>query len=301
MLVFKERLVGAHHLGVFLQALLNAGAQADQALDTFGRQEGVAANLFGFLADAVNATGTLDEANDGPGQVEVDHHAAVLQVLSLGQNVGANQDANFVCLCDTLVVGMRRELAGQRIGIGRGARGHRQIHDAAAAQLAAQIARGVGELGEDQDLVFGVSLRRQLAQLRQLAVTRGIPRAVRGQHLAQRLGVGGQMLGQQRLEQLGPDPFEALLVVGGVLPINRLRTGQSVGLHVNFIDHLHHAVEQVFLVALDALRVFVDAVGVQQASVEHAHGQVEPVLDGVEVDAVAKNVTVDRLQEREPR
>ena len=109
------------------------------------------------------------------------------------------------------------------------------------------------------------------------------------------------MLGQQRLEQRGPDPFEALLVVGDVLLINSLRTGQSVRLHVNFIDHLHHAVEQVFLVALDALRVFVDAVGVQQASIEHAYGQVEPVLDGVEVDAVAKNVTVNRLQKREAR
>ena len=38
-------------------------------------------DFFGPLADTVYAACTLYEADDGPGQVEVDHHIAILQVL----------------------------------------------------------------------------------------------------------------------------------------------------------------------------------------------------------------------------
>ena len=64
-------------------------------------------------------------------------------------------------------------------------------------------------------------------------------------------------------------------------------------------DGLDQAVEQIFRVALQALGVFIDAFGVQQAGVQGADGQVEPVLDGVEIDLVAQDVPVDRLQKRE--
>ena len=40
--VLEERLVGADDLGVLLQALADARAQPDDALDAVGRQEGVA-------------------------------------------------------------------------------------------------------------------------------------------------------------------------------------------------------------------------------------------------------------------
>ena len=59
-LVLEERLVGADDLGVLLQPLADARAQADDPLDAVGRQERVAEDLVGLLPDAVHAAGALD-------------------------------------------------------------------------------------------------------------------------------------------------------------------------------------------------------------------------------------------------
>ena len=56
-------------------------------------KEGVAENLFRLLPDSVDAARTLDEADDGPGQVVVHDYVGVLEVLALTQYVGGNQDA----------------------------------------------------------------------------------------------------------------------------------------------------------------------------------------------------------------
>ncbi len=109
------------------------------------------------------------------------------------------------------------------------------------------------------------------------------------------------MVGQRRLEQQGVDPFEALLVVGGVLLMDRLCASQGVGPHVNVSGCFHQPVEQVLRIAFEAVSVFVDALSIQQAGIQHTRRQVEPVLDRVEVDAVAKNVAVDGLKERKAR
>ena len=109
------------------------------------------------------------------------------------------------------------------------------------------------------------------------------------------------MLREQWLEQARADPLEALAVLGCVLPVDHCCACQGIDAQVSVCHRLDHAVEQVLLIAFQAFSVFVDAVSVQQAGIEHAHRKVEPVLDGVEVDAVAQDVAVYRLQEREAR
>ena len=51
---------------------------------------------FGLLADAVDAAGALDQADDRPGQVVVDDDGAVLQVLALAEHVGGDQHAQLL-------------------------------------------------------------------------------------------------------------------------------------------------------------------------------------------------------------
>ena len=82
VLVLKERLVSADHLGVFPEALPYSPAQVDDALDALGGKEGVAEYLLCLLSDAVHAARALDEADDGPRQVVVHDYVGVLEVLA---------------------------------------------------------------------------------------------------------------------------------------------------------------------------------------------------------------------------
>ena len=48
VLVFKERLVGSNHLGIFLEPCPNTLAEVNDAFHTFRGQEGVTENLLGL-------------------------------------------------------------------------------------------------------------------------------------------------------------------------------------------------------------------------------------------------------------
>ena len=113
--VFEERLVGADHLGVLAQAGADAAAQADDALDAVGREEGVGEDLLGPLADPVDAAHPLDEPDDRPGQIVVDDDAGVLEVLALGEDVGGQEDAQLVAggHLVALLVAPRAEAPGE--------------------------------------------------------------------------------------------------------------------------------------------------------------------------------------------
>jgi hypothetical protein len=71
LFVFEKGFVRAHDFGVFVEALADARAQADEALDALCRHKRVAQDFLGFLADTVNAAGALNEADDGPRQIKV--------------------------------------------------------------------------------------------------------------------------------------------------------------------------------------------------------------------------------------
>ena len=59
-------------------------------------QEGIAENLFRFLADAIHAARALDEADDGPGQIEIHDDGGILEVLAFAEDVGGDQHAEFL-------------------------------------------------------------------------------------------------------------------------------------------------------------------------------------------------------------
>ena len=113
--VLEEGLVGAHHLGVLVQALPHAGAQPDDALHAVGRQEGVAEDLLGLLPDAIHAARPLDQADDGPRQVVVDDDGAVLEVLAFAQDIGGDSTRSSSVGADlvALLVALRAEAPGQ--------------------------------------------------------------------------------------------------------------------------------------------------------------------------------------------
>ena len=110
-LVFEECFVGSDDFGVFLEPLANARSQLDQALHSVSRQEGVAEDFLGGLADAIDTSRTLDESDNRPGQIVVHKDRAILKVLALAEHVGCDQDAQFVVRFDLIafVVAARAE------------------------------------------------------------------------------------------------------------------------------------------------------------------------------------------------
>ena len=95
LFVLEKGFVRADDFGVFLETLADARAQADEALDALGRQKRVAENFLGFLADTIHAARALNEADDGPRQIEVHDDGGVLEVLAFAENVGGDQHAEF--------------------------------------------------------------------------------------------------------------------------------------------------------------------------------------------------------------
>jgi len=79
--ILEERLIGADHFGVFMQALADAFAKTDDAFNTLGWHEGIAQDLFGFLPDTIHTACTLNETDNGPRHVEVDDNGGILQIL----------------------------------------------------------------------------------------------------------------------------------------------------------------------------------------------------------------------------
>ena len=101
-LILEKGFVAADHFGVLAEAVAHAGAQADDAFDAVGGEERVAEDLLRLLPDTIHATGPLDESNDGPRQVIVDDDGAVLKVLAFAEDIGRDQDAQFVLRLDTI-------------------------------------------------------------------------------------------------------------------------------------------------------------------------------------------------------
>src|ERR1022692_671095 len=95
LFILKKGFVRADDFGVFVETLADARAQADEALDALCRDKRVAQNFLGFLADTIHAARTLNEADDGPRQIEVHDDGGVLKVLTFAENVGGDQHAEF--------------------------------------------------------------------------------------------------------------------------------------------------------------------------------------------------------------
>ena len=80
--------------------------QVQQGFQFLLREHVVDGDLGVRAADAVDAAVALDQADRVPGQVVVDDDAAVLEVLPLGENVGADEDVDLL-LAGGLVLPLR--------------------------------------------------------------------------------------------------------------------------------------------------------------------------------------------------
>ena len=332
VLVLEERLVGPDHLGVLAEARPHAGAEPEQALDPLGRQERITQDVARPLADAVHAAGALDQADDRPRQVVVHHDGAVLQVLALAEHVGGHQHAQLVVRRDAVfpAVASRAETPREARGVFRVPRGRPHPRHAARPKLPFQIAHRVGELGEDQNLPFGVLLHEQLFQGAELGVVRRPPRAEPDEELDQRRRVGRQVPAEGGVEMAGGEPAEPTLVSVAEARVNprgprakifrgpgrrgpgrrgrRRRRGFFGPLPVRveqaagrlgpgrrgFFGLLPVRVEQA---AGRCLRVFIGKLRVEQTRVRRSDGERQPVFDGVQEHEVPQHVAFDREQE----
>ena len=138
--VLEKGFVRADDLGVFLQALPDAGTQADDPFDAIGRQKRVAEDGLGLLADAVHTASPLDQADDGPGQVIVDHDRCILQVLAFAQYVGGDEDVEFLVGRNlrALVVALGAEAPGELCRVFRVAGHAGEATDPTSLQLCGQ-------------------------------------------------------------------------------------------------------------------------------------------------------------------
>ena len=130
--------------------------KSDDPLHAVGRQERVAEDRVGLLADAVDAAGPLNQADDRPGEIVVDDDRAVLEVLAFAEDVGGQHDAQFVLPGDllsrfSLLTGLNRwaTLVGSSVS---------PVTPARAAtcrgfELRGEVVHRVGELREDQHLL----------------------------------------------------------------------------------------------------------------------------------------------------
>ena len=224
LLVLEKGFVGADDLGVFVQALADARAQADEALDAIGGQEGVAEDLLGLLPDAVHAARALDEADDGPRQVEVHDDGGVLKVLAFAEDIGGDKDAEFIDRGDVVgrafvprLVAFGAEAAGEAGGIFGVAGDAGHLLEPAGLQLVGEVGDRVGELGEDEYLLAGMFLRQKFVEFGEFVVLVGLPLAGELEDGEKPLGVLLEMLGEVFDEHIGTEPVE----VAGVLGVQR--------------------------------------------------------------------------------
>ncbi len=156
--VLEERFVGSHDLGILLEPLPYPGTQLDDPLNPLGRQEGITDDLVGLLADPVDAAGSLDQTDDGPGKVVIDDDRPILKVLALAQNIRCHQhsqlpvDRHLVALA----VAVRAETPGDLRRVVSITGDPRHSVDPTGFELILQVDHRVRELSEDDHLLFGV-------------------------------------------------------------------------------------------------------------------------------------------------
>ena len=169
--VLEKGFIGADDFGILVKSCAYAGAQPDQAFDALGGEERVAEDVLRLLANAVDAAGALDEADDGPGQVEVDDDGAVLEVLAFAEHIGGDEDAQLLVRRNlvALAVGIGAEKPGQLGGIGTGPCNGGKALNAGGVELACEVLDGVGELGEYEDFFAGMGGHKDLPQRGELA------------------------------------------------------------------------------------------------------------------------------------
>lgn len=220
-----------------------------------------------------------------------------------GEHIGGDEHTQFVGLLDrvTHLIGLRGEAPGQRGRVLALAGSFVYPIDAKIGQLGLEVARGVGELGEDQQLLLGVLLADQVGQRRQLGVGLGPPVAAGIQHSEQRLGVNQQILGQRLQEECRWQPFEAGFQWAAVCLIG-LRGAISIGgLGLQAVGYVRVGVLVAFVVCEQAIGVFVVVAGIQKFGALRSKWNVQTVLQRMQHDEVAQDVALHGQDEGRAR
>ena len=139
LVVVEEGFIGANNFGVGVEPRSHLRTKIDDRFDSVCRQETVAEDFVGFLADAIHAASPLDEPNDRPRQVKVDDDESVLKVLSFAQDIGGNKNSQFLVGRNRLLVALRAKPVGKVGDVFRVAGRRRNPLDARGRQLVAQI------------------------------------------------------------------------------------------------------------------------------------------------------------------
>ena len=302
--VLEKGFVGADDLGVFLQALADARAQADEALDAIGGQKRVAENFLRLLADAIHAARALDEADDGPRQIEVHDDGGVLKVLAFAENIGGDQNAKFVAMAEILSRALLLSGLNRRAKVGRvfGVAGDAgQLLEAARLQLVAEVEHGVGELGEDEDLLVGMLLRQEILEFGQLVILVGLPVAGELQDGKQPFGVLPEMLGKVFDEDIRAQPIE---IVRGARALSKcVAAAPALAKSASDLAVISPWARLRLVVIVEhrtrsAVAVVVIVAGVEKSGVLGADGQRQAVFQRVKVNKIAQDVAADGEQER---
>src|SRR6185436_5185725 len=95
---------------------------------SFRGEKRIAKNAFRLLANSIDASGALNQPDNGPRQIVVDDDGTVLQVLAFAKNVGGEQDAKLTLRRHgrSLVIAHGTKSPRKRCWIGRIASGARQ-------------------------------------------------------------------------------------------------------------------------------------------------------------------------------
>ena len=302
--VLEKGFVRADDFGVFLEALADARAKADEAFDAIGRNERVAENLLRLLADAIHAARTLNEADDGPRQIEVHHDGGVLKVLTFAENVSGDQHAEFFGRRHVVgrafvprLVAFGAETAGifGRLFNVAGHAGHQL--EAARLQLFREVGHGVGELGEDENLLAGMLFCQEFLEFGQFVILVGLPLAREFENGEKPLGILTEMLGKVFDKNVGTQPVK----IAGVLGAEQLVAGRAGSGEISkgFGGDFSGLAGGGFVRAKQgAVAVVVFGAGIEERGVLCADGQRQAILQRVEKDIIAQNVATHRKQER---
>ena len=296
-LILKEGFIASYYLSVLFQSMAHPSPQLNDALDAIGGEERIAENLVGVLANTINTTHSLDQADNGPRQIVVHDDCAVLQVLSLTEDIGCNQDSDFSFVRDLvlLVVADRTETPGQLRWVCRVARNARMIREPTCAELIIQIANRIGKLGEDENLVGRMLIRQQINKRIELCIPARVPSSVLLEKSHQFIGIRLEVLLELLHKQgrLQPTKLPRLL-----LCVDLIHCGSTLLECIRGIEC--GCILGGFLfeqVVACSRRVLVVQARVEQFGTLGTDGQWKTMFDRMQVDVIAENMPLDRLDE----
>lgn len=228
----------------------------------------------------------------------------VLQVLTLAQDIGGDEHPQFVPGPKPVapVIAVGAEPPGLGRGVGRLPGGAFRLAHPAGLELALEVADGIGELAEDEDLFHAVPGAQEPKESGQLGVAVRVPLAALLEDVEEGAGILQEVRRQALGEEPGAEPVKPAPVHPRVFRVDlgRPATKGLLGAQMHRFGHaaLLVSVVETQLEPVGRVRVFVLHPGVQKVRSLGADGQRVALFHGVDEDEVAQDVSLDGEQER---